>query len=257
MKIIFAAVLIGFFTLGNSISQSLEYYELRTYHCHSNDQLDRLEEYLEQVFIPLLINHGLDEIGVYEDLTNDTASQKKIFVLIPADHLAQLEKISDWMMTDVENAEKGKRYLHASHDNPSYHRIEITWLRAFVDMPKLARPKLSGEVAERVFELRSYEGATERLYRRKVDMFNAGGEIELFQSLNFNAVFYAEVLAGSHMPNLMYMTSFDNMAARDAHWDTFRNSPVWKKLKAVDKYRNTVSHADIFLLRPASYSTIK
>ena len=52
-------------------------------------------------------------------------------------------------------------------------------------------------------------------------MFNEGGEIDLFNKLNFNAVFYGEVLSGSSMPNLMYMTSFENKADRDAHWKSF------------------------------------
>ena len=33
------------------------------------------------------------------------------------------------------------------------------------------------------------------------------------------------------MPNLMYMTSFENKAARDEHWKTFGSDPEWKKLK--------------------------
>jgi hypothetical protein len=35
-------------------------------------------------------------------------------------------------------------------------------------------------------------------------------------------VFYAEVLSGLRMPNLMYMTSFENKEDRDAHWKTLR-----------------------------------
>jgi hypothetical protein len=49
-------------------------------------------------------------------------------------------------------------------------------------------------------------------------MFNLGDEIRLFKKLGFNAVFYGEVLSGAQMPNLMFMTSFNNMAAHDQHW---------------------------------------
>jgi hypothetical protein len=52
---------------------------------------------------------------------------------------------------------------------------------------------------------------SEKKYWKKVEMFNEGGEIDLFSRLNFNAVFYAEVISGPTMPNLMYMTSFENM----------------------------------------------
>jgi hypothetical protein len=105
-----------------------------------------------------------------------------------------------------------------------------------------------------VYELRSYESASEKIFRNKVQMFNAGGEIKLFDRLGFNAIFYSEVLFGPKMPNLMYMTSFANMPAREAHWKAFGADPEWKKLAALPEYQNNVSHIDITFLRPTDYS---
>ena len=85
-------------------------------------------------------------------------------------------------------------------------------------------------------------------------MFNEGDEIGLFKKLNFNAVFYSEVIAGSHMPNLMYMTCFENKADRDAHWKSFVGDPFWKTLLAMPMYQHNVSHIDINFLRPTDYS---
>ena len=85
-------------------------------------------------------------------------------------------------------------------------------------------------------------------------MFNEGGEVALFKRLQFNAVFYGEVLAGSRMPNLMYMTTFENKAARDEHWKTFVADAEWKKLSSMPEYQNNVSKIDIFFLRPTEYS---
>src|SRR5438477_622235 len=110
--------------------------------------------------------------------------------------------------------------------------------------------------AERIYELRSYEGPTEKYFANKVRMFNAGGEIPLFQRLGFNAIFYATVLAGSHMPNLMYMTSFESMASRETHWKTFGEDPFWKKLVTAPEYQHNVSHIDIVFLHPADYSDL-
>jgi hypothetical protein len=124
-------------------------------------------------------------------------------------------------------------------------------------MPRHAAPKtLRGPKTERIYEIRSYEGPTERYFAGKVQMFNAGGEIPLFARLGFNAVFYASVLAGSHMPNLMYMTSFDNMAAREQHWKDFNSDPFWKQLVAEPQYQHNVSHVDIVFLHPADYSDL-
>jgi NIPSNAP len=115
-------------------------------------------------------------------------------------------------------------------------------------------PLLKAPLNERVYELRSYESATEKSNRNKVKMFNDGGEISLFKRLAFNAIFYAEVISGGHQPNLMYMTRFENKAARDAHWKEFGQDPEWKKLSAMPEYQNNVSHIDITFLRPTAYS---
>ena len=85
-------------------------------------------------------------------------------------------------------------------------------------------------------------------------MFNAGGEVKLFDDLDFNAVFYAEVISGSQMPNLMYMTTHADQATRDANWKNFVDSEVWSKLKVMPKYQNTVSRNDTKLLYPTEYS---
>jgi len=115
-------------------------------------------------------------------------------------------------------------------------------------------PKLNGPKKERVYELRSYESATEKIFENKVKMFNEGDEIGLFKRLNFNAVFYSRVLSGSKMPNLMYMTTFENKADRDAHWKNFSADPYWKKLSSMEEYQHNVSHIDIYFLQPAEYS---
>ena len=108
----------------------------------------------------------------------------------------------------------------------------------------------------RVYELRSYESASEKIYRKKVEMFNKGGEIKLFERLNFNAVFYGEVLSGPRMPNLMYMTSFENINDRNEHWKSFVADQEWKKLSSMPEYQNTVSKIDIVFLAPTPYSDL-
>jgi hypothetical protein len=84
-------------------------------------------------------------------------------------------------------------------------------------------------------------------------MFNKG-EVDLFERLGFNALFYARVLSGSRMPNLMYMTCFDNKAGRDEHWKAFSNDAVWKQLSAMPEYAHNVSKSNIFFLQPVAYS---
>jgi hypothetical protein len=85
-------------------------------------------------------------------------------------------------------------------------------------------------------------------------MFNEGDEVGLFKRLRFNAVFYAEVISGRRMPNLMYMTTFIDLASHDEHWKAFSNDPYWKKLSAMPEYQHNVSKINIYLLRPTEYS---
>ena len=120
-------------------------------------------------------------------------------------------------------------------------------------MPKSALPKLSAEKNKRIYELRSYEAATEQLSANKIAMFN-NGEIDIFKKLNFNAVFYGQVIAGSTMPNLMYLTAFENMEDRNIHWKDF--GPLYKPMQDLPQYQNNVSKSIKVLLYPTAYSDI-
>lgn len=117
----------------------------------------------------------------------------------------------------------------------------------------LATPELTSPRSERVYELRSYEGATEKLYNLKVEMFNEG-ESALFQELGFNPVFFGEVLSSAHMPHLMYMTTHADTTAQQKNWDVFRSHPDWQVMKELDRYQNTVSGITKYLLYPTEYS---
>ena len=235
-------------------AQKREYYEIKVYHVKTNDQVKQVDLFLQNAYLPALHKAGFGKIGVFHPIINDTAVDKRIYVYIPLKSLGHLDKLEDVLVTDASIATES--YWNAAHTAAPYARIESIVLKAFAMMPKMQAPSLTGNKTERVYELRSYESATERLYRQKVKMFNEGGEIVLFRRLQFNAVFYAEVLAGSHMPNLMYMTSFNNMAERDAHWKQFGADPEWNKLKVVPEYQNTVSKNDPVLLNPAEFSEL-
>ena len=100
---------------------------------------------------------------------------------------------------------------------------------SFPDQQKLVPTTLKLN-PDAIYEMRSYESPTEKLHRLKVDMFNAGGEIKLFKRLDFQAVFYADVLSGSRMPNLVYMVVFAKCGCKDEHWKEFGASKEWKTI---------------------------
>jgi hypothetical protein len=234
-----------------------EFYQIKIYHLTSADQEKIVDDYLKDAYLPALKRAGIAKVGVFKPIESDTALYgKRIFLLIPFKSLEQFASLGDVLQKDAQYLAAGKTYIDAPYTNPPFARIESIISRAFRDMPQSEVPSLTAPHHERVYELRSYEGHTEKIYKNKEHMFNEGGEIKLFRKLGFNAVFYSEVLAGSTFPNLMYMTTFENKASRDEHWKAFGNSPEWKKMSALPEYQNNVSKITIYLLQPTAYSAI-
>ncbi|MEZ4776417.1 MAG: NIPSNAP family protein [Bacteroidia bacterium] len=233
---------------------SREFYQLKIYSFDTDIQEEAADHYFEHAYLPALKKQGIGKTGVFRARLDEKDTLRKIYVLIPFSSMDQFASLEENLLKDETYLAAGEDFINASPENAPYKRIESVLMKAFPDMPAMDVPKLDGPRVDRVYELRSYESATEAKYRNKVDMFNAGGEIKLFDRLNFNAVFYAEVLSGAHMPNLMYMTTFNDQVTRDSLWKEFFASPEWTELKAIEKYKNNVSHADIMFMYPTEYS---
>lgn len=237
-------------------SGNQEYYQMKVYNFSDATQESHLDKFLEEAYLPALHRTGISNVGVFKPVEGENDYGRKIYVLIPFRSIDRFVELPGLLERDMQYQDAGRDYIEAAFDAPPYDRIEITLMRAFKDMPQLFVPQHSTPAGERIYELRSYESATEKLYEKKVHMFNEGGEIDIFEKLDFNAVFYGEVLSGSTMPNLIYMTTFPDRAVRDESWATFRVDPDWVTLRDQEYYRNTVSRGHIFLLHPTRYSDI-
>jgi len=233
-----------------------EFYQFTVYHFTNAEQEKSLDNYLQNALLPALHRMNISHIGVFKALSNDTSSTKMLYVLVPVKSLEMITKIPSKLSADKEYQSSGSDYINALYTASPYKRMETILLQAFPLAPRVQVPALKADKRSRVYELRSYESATEKIFKNKVQMFNEGDEIGLFKRLNFNAVFYGEVIAGGKMPNLMYMTSFENRADRDAHWKSFSADPYWKKLSAMPEYQHNVSHIDITFLYPTEYSEL-
>jgi hypothetical protein len=231
-----------------------QYYEIKIYRIADISQENRVDAYLKDAYLPALHRAGISKVGVFKPIETDTAYGKLIYVFIPFKTIDQFMKLPELLAKDKVYAIAGKAFVDAAYNDPPYKRHENILLKAFTNMPRFTAPRFSTPAAEKIYELRSYESATEAKAVKKIEMFNMGGEIKLFETLGFNAAFYGEVLIGSHMPNLMYMTTFENMASQNAHWKAFGAHPDWIKLKGLAEYLNTVSKNNTFLLHPTSYS---
>ena len=233
---------------------SRDYYQIQVYRINGKAQEDRIDNYLKMAYLPALHRAGIKTAGVFKPIASEATAGQQIIVWLPLTSLDQLDKLQAVLAKDAAYQIAGAEVLNAPFDNVPFQRKESILLKAFPEAPNYFVPKHTTQPSQKIYELRSYEGPTENLFRKKVKMFNEAGEIKLFKSLDFNAVFYAEVISGSTMPNLMYLTTFADKAAHDAHWDAFKNNPEWKRLSALEEFKHTVSKAVILLLYPTDYS---
>lgn len=238
----------------HGFSQERDVYQFKIYSIESKAQEQSLDIFLKDAYIPALNRSGIKNVGVFKPVEEEEMAGKLVYVLIPFKNIKQFEQLGATLKADKKFQKKGTDYINASHDNPAYARIESIILRSFSSMPAYGIPTHSTPPSQQIYELRSYQAATEKLYQKKVEMFNEGGESKIFMDLDFQPVFFGEVISGADMPNLMYMTSFKDQASQGERWDAFRTSPAWEKLKGDEQYANTVSHIDKILLHPTEYS---
>lgn len=229
-----------------------ELYELRIYTLKNEQQQKLVEDFFKDAAIPALNRLGNRHIGVFAELK--PAGQTKLYVLISYRSAENFLNVQDNLLKDKDYLEAGKPYLAAPAAAPAYERIESSLLRAFTHAPTLKLPAAT----PRIFELRRYEHATESAGKKKLEMFNEAGEIDIFVRLGFNPVFFGETLIGDARPNLTYMITFDNMDQHDSHWKAFGSDPEWKKVSAIPEYADAklVSRITSTFLTPLACSQI-
>lgn len=251
---------LGFIALSFLMSTTLfaqkkDIYELRTYHIENEEQEAMLDTYFENALIPAAHRSGVSKVGVFKPIAGQPDEGKKVYLFLPFKNIDGFMAFEENLSKDQNYQSAGTAYINATHDNPPYKRIESSLIQGMAEHPKFAESTLTNDKKDRVYELRSYEAATERLYKQKVKMFNSG-EMDIFEKLNCSPIFYGETLAGANMPNLWYMTTHENMEIRNQHWKEFGSDSDWAKMKDLPEYANTVSRNDTRLLYPAEYSEL-
>ncbi|WP_324677409.1 NIPSNAP family protein [Hymenobacter sp. GOD-10R] len=246
--------------VGTAAAPKRDFYQLKIYHLQTKEQEQRLDNYLQQAYVPALHRAGISKVGVFKpiastDANAPTPAEQLVFVFVPCTSADQYLKLDADLEKDKQYQTAAQDYLNAAFDKPVYSRLEGISMLAFTGLPTLHMPALKSGPAERVYELRSYESASEKLHQNKVAQFN-NGELGIFKRLNFNTIFCGQVVSGNKMPNLMYISAFENKAEQEAHWKTFGADPEWAKMKAMPEYANNMQHMDVYLLHPATYSDI-
>jgi hypothetical protein len=247
-----ASTLIPLISHASADSKHMEFYELRLYSLKNDIQQTLVQDYFKNAAIPALNRLGVRHVGVFTELKPN--GQTRLFVIIPYKSIDDYIKVSDKLEADEVYKELGKAYLNAPSSNPAYIRIESSLLKAFAHMPKMEAP-----VAKpRIFEIRQYQSASESAGKKKIEMFNSGGEIDTFKRLGFNPVFFSETIIGLGRPVLTYMLTYDDMAAHNNLWKTFGSDPEWKKVCTLPEYADSLIVSKIIstFIVPTDFSQI-
>jgi hypothetical protein len=232
-------------------SSTKQYLELRHYEFASTEKQKAFEDFLAKAAIPALNRQGIQPVGVFKD--TDDKKEPGLWMLIPHNTIKSTVTSNTKMLADEKFTLAGKDVLNSPMKDPVFKRFTSSLLLGFGKCPKVEVPSKKDT---RLFQLRIYESHNAIKAKRKVEMFNTGGEIDLFRKTGLNPVFFGESIVGSKMPNLTYMVGFDDVDSQKKAWSTFVERPEWKKMSTDPYYSDTVSNITNLVLRPSASSQI-
>ena len=236
-------------------SKPRQYYELRTYSLRSGRQSRITGQYVSGALIPALNRLGIAPVGAF-NLTfgPDTPT---LYLLLPCERLDTLIDAKLRLRADREFLKAADAFWNAPEDSPAFERVESTLLIAFEGWPQLVVPPPTALHGKRVFQLRTYESASDRDHLRKIRMFHEG-EFDIFQRSGFWRVFFGDALIGPRLPRLTYMLSFSDLKELNDMWAAFFGDPQWKKLTASKEFNfePIVSNVTNLILTPTEYSQV-
>jgi hypothetical protein len=244
----------GIFAKTFEKKEDQQYFELIKYHLKVGSEKGLVENFYRDVAIPVLNGMGISPVGIFR--VRYGANEPSLYILIPHKTVDSFVTLYDRLMDHENFWKEGRDFLNAPLSNPAYIRIEKILYRAFKDLPAIEVPEDKLNNNGRIYELRIYESHNLKAAKKKIEMFNEGGEIAIFKKTGLTPVFFGETLVGPMMPNLTYMLVFDNMEARDRNWSTFVEHPDWKSLSSDVQYADTVSNITDFILSPAPFSQV-
>jgi NIPSNAP len=257
---VLAGIAASLVTTSSAQSQPAEapntYLELKTWRLHNSEenQAARVADYLQAGLSPALSRAGAKLAGAFSNVIGEEGPYYVTLIEYPS--LKAFQDVLSAVHSDPEH-ERELEKLSSGSGMP-FVRVESSLLRSFDHMPKIAYPDASEKRPPRIFELRTYESQSFLTLRRKVAMFN-NGEAQIFERLGMRPVFFGETIAGPKQPNLNYMLSYDDLAARDNLWHAFGSDPEWKKLSGQPQLKDAEIVANISnaILRPLTFSPIR
>jgi hypothetical protein len=228
--------------------------ELRRYRLRNGSLAARFAAYAKDALVPALGRAGLGPIGAWSVAVGP--DQPTLHLLLPHPDAQSVVTLAARLEADAEYRKAAAASLALPPVDPPYLSCDSSLIASVPTLPGIAKPTGDAAGKDRVFELRTYRSATEAAGRRKIEMFEEGGELALFARVGLQTVFFGRDLVGPGLPSLTYMVVFADEAARERAWAAFRVHPEWVKMRDDARYADTVSLIDSAVLRPTDYSQI-
>jgi hypothetical protein len=250
-----ASALAGMAPMGQTAmaqtDQQTQFVEWRIYTAPFGDGRKRLLDFLQGAAVPAWNRLGINPVGVFN--VTFGPNQSSVHVLLPHSSMDSVWHSETRLLEDGAFLQAAESFMALPSKDPGYWRIESSLLKCFSHMPRIEPPDTA---KSRIFEIRIYESHNEIKGKKKIHMFNEGGEIEIFRKSGLKPVLFAETIVGPRRPNLVYMLTFADMAEREKGWGVFRVHPGWLALKDKPEYADTVCNINDHILSPAPFSQI-
>ncbi|HXK08274.1 MAG TPA: NIPSNAP family protein [Vicinamibacteria bacterium] len=232
----------------------LQVLEVRRYRLRNGALAARFAAYAKDALVPALGRAGLAPVGAWNVAVGPQSPT--VHLLIPHPDADSVVTLAARLDADADYRKAAASVLAVPAGDPPFLTCDSSLHATVPTRPSVEKPAGPAAGKDRVFELRTYRSVTEAVSRRKIEMFEAGGELALFRRLGLDTVFFSRDLAGEGLPSLTYMLVFADDATREKAWATFRDHPEWVKLRDDPRYADTVSNIDSVLLRPTDYSQL-
>ena len=234
--------------------QGVQYFEWIRYHLPLGSRQRLVSDYYRDVAIPALNKAGINNIGVFnvKHGTNDPT----LHVIIPHPSLESVVTLNNKLLDDQEFVQAGARVLSPPMNEMAFVSMEKTIMKAFDNLPEIQVPTQKQANKPRIFQVRTYESPSLTAAKRKIHMFNEGGEIAIFKKTGLQPVLFGEVIAGDRMPSLVYIVAFDDLDDLTKKWSVFGSDPDWRTLSANKFYDETVSRINDWIWTPTGFSQI-
>lgn len=230
------------------------YYVLSQYFLKNGTQGARLAEYLQNGLLPAAARLGVPAPRLILEAVA-APHMPQVLTVTAHSSLAELTECRARLRADSDLAQAAARW--ESGEEPPYENYAESVLEAAPYSPEL-QPADPPPQAPRIFELRVYHSPTERQLKALHERF-AGPEIKIFHRCGIFPVFYSSTLIGPNKPNLVYLTPFESLAAREKAWAAFAADPEWVKVRAesIARHGQISSIIQISLYRATASSPIR